>query len=477
MKKRFATMLAVLTAGLLVLSGCGGKNGGTASASPKQAIEKLLSADYELEYAFGSAGLPVDGTAPKSPEGGGVYFPVQSETYKKLADLKTLLEATYTSETASRILATQDAVGGPLYLDIDAKLYRSSAPTILPLSPLVLAEDIVLGEAGKAADGQKKQLFTVTERSDDGGESVASLEAVQVKSGQWRLREQRALCARTQTKAGAGVIVAGELGATAQSFLDALQTGDAAAIKALATDEGSYESTYILPENYSYEFLTAAGVTSATITDTVLDTQSQAEYQVTLAVSGGNGTFAAGTTRWLLGVSLRESGPVITQFYPQNQVPYLQLPLTQQINNAANQVYRLMRLQGGISFAAPKELSASLITEYALMELSNANPDTYTGFSLEQVQKEVVKLFAMENFTPDQNWYNTETKSFVMYGRGGEFLNARISVLSEGDGVAKIEATHYSDPLQLMPAATVVYTLKNNWNGTYEFVSAVMSPV
>lgn len=462
--KRVVSAALVLLAAMLF--GCGAKGGELTSSD----LQKLLSNDYEAAYIFVAAGLPVDGKKPAKDSAGVLYFPTESDKYKTTADLKKLLEETYADEAfISDMLATPDSKGAPLYTDIEGVLHRSAEPAI--------------GATGAAADPKTiamqpqegdSVVFTVRATSEDGNGTQAKLTAVRAKNG-WRLSYGFAAVLGQSDQGVAQDVFA----STAQSFLDALAAGDIPTINELAIPaEGAPDgSTW---QGVTYDFLSGAGVSSAQLTETLLEDDLSGVYVATIAAGSGD-IFESGSHRYILLVEpsyasdMTISGAIVTGLWREDATPYERLPFEQQENRAINQINRLMQLHGAAQFTTPRELSDDMLTEYLLYELTSQNTENYDAdFTLEEVQSMAVKLLGLADFTPAERFYNKETDSYVMLGRGFAYTNVRLEQTSEGNGLVTVEAKHYGDPLRLRCTSRIEYTMKNNWNGTYELVSGIL---
>ncbi|MEG1874082.1 MAG: hypothetical protein RR185_00820 [Angelakisella sp.] len=459
--KKISLLLSLAMLLVIGLSGC------SKSSASLPGVRQLLSNDYEADYIFLAAGLPVGDATPLIAPNGGKYGIVQSEQFTTLKQLRTLLEQTYLEQaTVEALLATADAVGNPLYLELDGKLYRSCDPLLATVTADYDPDSVSAVKKGTDSKKRATMTYTVTEQREDGTIYSADILVTEVKKGQWRLQTRRAQATRTQVQAGTGGLVdsTATVGEVAKAFAAALAAGDTTTLETLSgASAGSYGS------------LAQAGVTDCTLTETLTEEEFYGEYRVSLTVAGGNKTFPDGQTTYHMAVgegSTGGSGRMVLEFYPENAPPYLTLLPEQRTIPAVNQVYRLLQIQGETRFSAVSELTPEAITEYALCELSLAQPDSSAGFSLEAVQGMVKRMFGLADFTPTQRFYNEQSQSYLFYGRGGTPFHANLSLRMEGNGQAEVVVQHYSDLLQLCPTERVVYTLKNNWNDTYRFVSA-----
>ncbi len=114
---------------ILLLTACSGKNehdtglnsdnyASFVGAGEMTLIEILVNSNAKfINEVFGTNHLPVDET--KTIENSlGVFAPVVSDKYKTLNDLRTQLEATYSTSAIDSILSNPEK-----YVDIDGKLY------------------------------------------------------------------------------------------------------------------------------------------------------------------------------------------------------------------------------------------------------------------------------------------------------------------------------------------------------------------
>lgn len=464
MKKRLLAAVLTIAVLLTLFTACGSKK------TEKLDAVKLLSADYEAEYIFAMAGISVDDTKPMTAENGGVYYPVTSDKYKKLADLEALLTSIYAQQsTIVARLDARDADGRALYLDLAGQLCRSSRAVIGTASAELDYDSLEKSKARTGEDGRQTVALTFTEHGGDGAEYRCTMEAVESKDGKWRLLTTRSETPHEVIKKGIGETVADNVRAVADAFVTALAAGDTAAIEQLTQAQGG-----------SYSELSQIGITGASISETVEELDFQGEYLVDLEVSGSGGILRAGKNsyRMRVGYADYDSMLVVRYLQPADFAPYDQLPAEQQTDVAANQVTFFTRLVGDLEFATPAQLSPEIITEYTLWLDDMQNGPDPQGMSLEVLQAQVKRYFGLEGFDPgaDSNFYNADTNSYFMLGRGLPPYNLFVTPLSDGDGVATVQVTAYdlaADPLMLKQTATTLYTLNNNWNGSYTFASGV----
>ncbi|MEG0853863.1 MAG: hypothetical protein RSF82_08320 [Angelakisella sp.] len=466
MKKRLLIILLTVLSTVLFLSACG-------KVKKDVDIELLLSNDYEVEYIFTRAGLSIDGAKPLETADGGIYHPVQSDKYKTIADLYKLLSETYANdETITAYMGSVDSDGRLLYLDIDGKLCRSSNPIVSPGNPTADYDSIKAEKMGKGEHGKQRVLFRFTENGEDGSEYQCVMEAVDTGKDGWRLWTSRATAVREIIKQGTGDTVANDVHTIADSFVTALGAGDTATIERLTQTQGG-----------GYSHLSQAGITEASY-EVVEELDYEGEYLVTLHVSGGNGVFKTGTNtyRMRVGYSDKDGELIVRYFQPSSFEPYDQLLPDKQTNIAANQVLYLARLVGAIEFTSPADIPAEVITEYVLwMTEMQGEPDP-AGISLAELQTQVKNYFGIEGFDPgkDTIFYNADTDSYFMMGRGLPPFNMFVLPISDGNGIATIEVYSFdptADPLMLAPVSTTLYTLNNNWNGSYTFVNGIKKPL
>lgn len=477
MKRRFLSVVALLLAMTLALAGCG---------KPQQKqpglpdLRALLAQNYQIEDIFYRAGLPVKATQAVKDEAGLLYFPVDHERYTTMDSLNKLVESCYTEAVAQALLATQSEDGGLLYKDIDGKLCRSASPVITPVEGELDSDTLKVTKAG--VDGKSSVAWFTIQGSVEGGEAFQlEWQVMDTKSG-WRLAQTRQYA--TRTGAGGEEVPAQSGGETttpdttphsvAQAFLDALVAGDGQAVGELATDRGSYEEAYLYPDFQGYGDTTGWGVTAAEIVETQNEQESVGEYTVRLTVSGGDGTLQSGN--YYLDVGASERKLVVRAFRPVEQTPYESLMPEQRSLVAVNQVLDMLTLNGPVVFATPSELNSGILTEYALYHLTKNDPGDVVAdvpsYTKEEVQATVLKLFGIEGLTLDDQFYSSDAQGYLFLGRGGITSNFQIEQLQDGNGIALVEVRLYNDPLQFYCTGKVLYTLSNNWNDSYEFVSA-----
>lgn len=453
--KRMLSLILVIVLVTLGTTGCAKKNSTDKTIKGSLDVESLLFSDLEVQYIFLEAGLFADLNTPVTAENGAVYFPVESDKYKTTKDLQNLLENTYSDDTViAGILGTVDLNGKPLYIDIDQKLHKSSEPVALTENMTPDMSTIVTKENGKGTS-----TFTVVERGGDGAENLVTMTATNLVRGKWLLQQSRNTAAKEPIKSGAGEASSAEIRNIAIEFLDALVDSNIGTIERLtAATEGSYT------------FLKQSGVVGYEIKETITEENSYGEYTVTLKVGGGNKTFQEGVSDHTLIVNYSPytENLVVEALRPVNSTAFNYYTTTD--SDAANQVINLLRLAGVVKFSNTTQLSEDLITEYALYELSQQQPENYNGFTAEELAIAVKKFFGIENFKPQSTQFlSVETNNYVFLGKGYVPVNVQIYPAFEGNGISQVEVWQFSDPLQLQVSEKILYTLDNNWDGTFTF--------
>lgn len=461
MKKLFRwTVLWAAAVLLLLAAACGGEKQ-TASLTAEEAFPTLLGQDYEAAYLLTNLGMTIDSTAGVDVDGA-LYYPAVSEKYKTTADLRALLESTYAdSATVDRLMATTDQKGNPLFRDIDGKLYQSAQGTATSqwLEPDL--DNIQVQENGDQATA------VVQETGLDGFLYECTVTAVRSEDGQWRLTAPRSEAPRKKV----GDVLTGEedqqpqvsssqVRQMAENFLMALKAGDTQTIEELA---GAQPGTY---QGWS-----ALEISKAELNETLEEYETGGTYRVALTVDNGVGLLPEGEQIWELWIRCDENLQLkVERFQQGDPAPYRHME-----HSAGEQVSRMLSYFGGPDFQDPSQLDDNIITEYCLQVLAEENGFQDSGFTLEQVQQAVYRYFGLENYDPSgTSFYRPETDDYMAYGRGGIEMPEYNLYLTQGDeGKVEVRLYTYQDPLCTRRDKMQLWTLSDNGNGTYEFLSAV----
>lgn len=459
--KRIYVMLTLAVSLLMLLAGCG-----ESDTKLTETFDLLLAQDQEAYYIFYGGGMPVS-AAGAVTVGDAQYYPVTSEQYPTMADLQGLLEATYgDSVEIGAILGRTGANGALLFIEQDGILYKNADEQV-SYSPYSTVE----GTMTISERTNTKITFTF-EETGEGGRYSTTLAMAKTGDG-WRLSRQRVVAVRTLLEAateeapGEELFANGAARQTAEDFLQALLDADTAAIESLcAAEAGTYSSWSSLE------------VSRAEIGTVYEDLDFQGDYLVELEVTDGAGVLEEGTVRYRLRVGMVNairSGLMgttdslsVDYFKPAELSPY-QLE-DDHNHSAANAVERLISFFGPLEFESPEDLGGDRLTEYLLMNLDDAEAAPY--YTLEQVQAEALRIFNIREFEPDQSYLVADGEGYAAGGRGLIVENILTFPGPAEDGEAEVEVYCYSDPLQTDLQQVLVYSLVQNRDGSWEFVSA-----
>lgn len=468
MKAKWIALLAAL----LLLAACSGQD----KELNAETVRQLIINDAEVEHIFGAAGLAVDGSRPLKDPSGNLYLPVSSEKYSTMAELQKLPEATYAdAQIVAEILATADAGGAPLYAELEGKLCRSAAPVISLRGVVAQTNSIKLGQLEKDEQGRNVVECRLPEEYDDGTTVDVTLRIVQTKQG-WRLERLRSRIASAEPPTQEQP---GEIREVAERFLLVLTAGDGkAALEMCLSDPQGGEREL---RDYNMDFLADCGITAATITEVNHEDENSAEYLVQITSQSGQ-IFPAGSSAWVLELARGESAAdgsqaaiYVSALWQRDDPPYNRLPFSEQSNRAIDQVSRLIGLHGLVQFENPSVIGNDMLSEYLLCELEAAQPENATeGYTLDEVKGMAERLLGDSGFVPAERFRGSDSDRYFAWGRARTTVNNRLRQREAANGLVVIESLNYNDPLQLRVTSCVVYTLRNNWNGTYQMVSAVL---
>ncbi len=437
---------------------CGSEKPQT-SLTAEEAIPTLLGQDYEAAYLLTNLGMTVDSTAGVEVDGE-TYYPVVSEKYKTTADLRALLESTYgDSATVDRLMATVDQEGKPLFRDIDGKLYQSAKGVAADqwLEPDL--ESVQVQENGDQATA------VVQETGLDGFLYECTVTATRNEEGQWRLTTPRSEAPRKKVGDAQGTeetqpqVSASQVRQLAENFLTALKNGDTQTIEELAEAEPG-----------TYQGWSALQISQAELTETLEEYETGGTYRVALTVDNGVGLLPEGEQIWELWVRCDENLQLMVErFQPGEPEPYRTME-----HPAGEQVSRMLNYFGGPNFQDPSQLDGDVMVEYCLQVLSEENGFQQSGFTLEQLQQAIYRYFGLEHYDPSGSaFYRPETDDYMAYGRGGiQMPEQNLYLTQPEEGTVEVRVYTYEDPLCTRPAKMQLWVLRDNGNGTYEFVSA-----
>jgi hypothetical protein len=426
-----------------------------------ETFSQLLAADFEVYYLFYSDGLPVDQNVTQQVDGAD-YHPVVSTEYEDLNDLRELLERVYAQESQVEAhLEVKDPHGVPLLAEVDGKLYRSATRDIYALGYEVDDTSIRLEERG-----EEQASFVFLETGMDGSLYETHMTMVKTSQG-WRLEAPRSEAQREVVREGSGessAIAQGEARQTAESFLEALKAGDAAALAEMTQGEE--------------EVWSGVQVSRGEITEVREELDSQGDYLVSLQVEKGGGVLEEGEQEYRLYVQFDAlSGKVSpVYFQPSAREYYNWLPYSSRDSEPAGEVEEFIGLYGTQTFDSPDELSPEVITEFAIVRMAETSGQWDQVYTAEEVAAQVEETFGISGFdgsgTP---FYSAEQGGYIMWGRGGSSFNMLMEMPIVQDGRAEVKVGFYKDLLCTVPESSITYVLEENQDGGWRFLSASVS--
>ena len=453
----------VLLSALALLPGCGGGPRADTDQSVTEAFEELLAADYQVDYLIFGDGLEVDPEAlgeldPRD------YAPVVTEGLTTRADLEKRLKEVYAlDETVKALLSAVDSEGRERLQVRDGVLWRCTATAAFPYE--TVEGSVVLRNRTDSAAS-----FVFEETGLDGSLYETAMEMAKTSRG-WRLAGTRKDAQRTLLREGSGedsAIPAGAARKAAEEFLAALVSGDASAVSQ-AVGFGNDPAVWQKMK-----------VTAAEITAAAEDLDSSGDYTVRLAVEDGAGFFPEGTGDYRMLLSCNEmrwggETPTLWYFRPASE-RYLETGWYGAADEKewapAQAVNDFIGWFGQQTFAAPGELPPETLVEYAMIRTRPEDPEMV--FTPQEIGAAVEKYFGIAGFDGrNTKFYSKEKGGYLIWGRGGSFYNTLTPAPRTAAGQSQVDVTLYRDPLCTVKIRTVRYTMAENGDGSWRFVSAL----
>ncbi len=448
---------------LALLPACDSAPKADTDQSVTAAFEELLAADYQVDYLIFGDGLEVDLEAlgeldPRD------YAPVVTQGYTTRADLEKRLKEVYAlDETVKALLSAVDGEGRERLQVRDGALWRATATAAFPYE--TVEGSIVLRVRSDTA-----ATFVFEETGLDGSLYETTLEMAKTSRG-WRLNGTRKDARRTLLREGSGedsAIPAGAARKVAEEFLAGIVAGDASAISQ-AIGYGNNNTVWQQMK-----------VTSAEITAAAEDLDSHGDYTVRLTVEDGAGHFPEGTGDYRLILSTNEmrwvaEQPVAWYFRPASE-QYLETswydPVDEKEWAPAIAVSSFIDWFGQQTFATPWELPPETLVEYAMIRTQPEDPEMV--FTPREIDTAIEKIFGITGVDGrGTKFYSKEKKGYLILGRGANFYNTLIPKPRTAAGQSQVDVTLYRDSLCTMKLRTVRYTMAENEDGSWRFVSAV----
>ena len=452
----FLVLLAALLA--LLLPGCSREESDEELA---EAFTNLMAGDYEVRYLFLFGGLPTDAAVSMEYDGG-TYRQVVSSEYKNIEDLQRLLSSVYArTEESDAMLARTDQNGRPQLIEQAGTLWVSADWRLESASAELIEDSVRVEEKEK---DYARMYFE--EAAADGSLLAASIGMTRTGDG-WRLAEDPGAAERTVLREGSGetqLSAPGELRAMAESFLQALQTGNTAQLERLSWAPAG-----------TYADLAAAKVTEARITGTESEGEAYAAYTVRLSVEDGAGILPEGESMFRIAAGMPDSFLWEAPDGAKELSVTVFAPLESERKTAdyerAAAVYSLLALGGPVAFETTQELPSDLATEYLLSQIYDYS---YTsGVSREELAAAAEKYLGLSDFKPDGDFYDAQLNGYIVYGHGGAVYNGVLYEVPEipVQADAAFDLALYSDPLRLRQTARVRYTLESLPEGEWRLLS------
>ena len=453
----------VLLFSLISLPGCDSGPKADTDQSVTETFEELLAADYQVDYLIFGDGLEVDLEAlgeldPRD------YAPVTTQEYTTRAGLEKRLKEVYAlDETVKGLLSAKDSEGRERLQVRDGALWRATATSAFPYE--TVEGSIVLRSRTDTAAS-----FVFEETGLDGSLYETALSMAKTARG-WRLNGTRKDAQRTLLREGSGedsAIPAGAARKAAEEFLATIQSGD---VSAISQAIGYGNDTTVWQQ---------MKVTAAEITAAAEDLDSYGDYTVRLTVEDGAGVFPEGTGDYRLLLSCNEmrwggDRPIPWYFRPASE-QHLETRWSDSLDEKewapALAVSDFIGWFGQQIFTTPEELPPETLVEYAMIRTQPEDPEMV--FTPQEIDTAIQRLFGITGFDGKQTkFYSKEKNGYLIWGRGGSFYNTLTPKPKTANGQSQVDVTLYRDPLCTMKLRTVRYTMAENEDGSWRFVSAI----
>lgn len=449
--KRFFPLAALLLAVLLVFSACGKQEPQQPDVpqQPKtslEAVQDLLTKDYIVGYLWYCDGLSEEGELTEDE-----YLPVSAESgYSSLADLQSLLQQTYTAETAAALLQNEDTLGRPRFVEREGKLYKSSRPVFSRYY-----WDYDADSVGITEETAETLTFTVEMENLHTGEKLTLTRTAQKTAEGWRLSEVGVAAA----EAGLTGQITEETRSIAEKFVAALVENDTEALAACAGEA---------PE--TYQTWRGMSISSAEITEVLEEYEGCGRYRVHMATQNAFSVFAAGEEDYLLIVQ-QEQGqetPVVCYYEPLEKVAY---NFSEERNDPACEMALLfLQAEGGLRFNGSFWLDRATATDFALTMLYAEN-EGKTAFTAEEVTAAAQKYLGLTGFAPDESYLGTE--GYILPGRAARSMPHLLLWPSyqDGSGRTLVKAELYTDHLNTQNCQGYLFAFSPNEDGSLRLSS------
>lgn len=454
--------LLALFLALALLAGCGGGPRADTDESVTAAFEELLAADYQVYYMIYGDGLELDLDALTEPEPRD-YAPVTTEGYTTRVGLEQRLKEVYAlDETVKALLSARDGNGRDRFQVRDGALWRATDSFAFPYE--TREGSIVLTSRSETAAS-----FVFEETGLDGSLYETGMEMVKTSRG-WRLSGTRQDAPRTLIREGSGVDSAVSTGAarkTAEAFLSALENGD---MTALGTVLGSGNEVTLWEK---------IRISSAEIVSAAEDLDSQGDYTVRMTVEDGAGVYPQGTGdyRLILTCNIMRWGEEVVPVYfrPvwENYYNWADGEVSAREENRPGwYVTAFIGFYGAVTFGSPQELPPETIAECSMMLVEPESEDLV--YTPQEFSAAVEKCFGISDFDGrGTKFYSKEQNGYLLWGRGGNSYDVLMTMPKTSGGQSQVDVTFCRDALCTRKLRTIRYTLADNGDGSWRFLSAV----
>lgn len=450
----FWSLLLVLTLALGLFAGCESTPEAepqpTAAVAPvttdniSEAIDTLLTRDYIVSYLWYCDGLAAEGEPVDD------YSPVSTASgYTSLADLRALVENTYSADAAASLMDAADTQGRPRFIEGEGKLMKSTHPVLSAYYWDYDAESVtILSQEGGTV------LFTVNMTnlmaSSDAEKTVEM--SMQREGGAWKLSAVSVLLAEGGELPGAATAGTREL---AERFLVALTENDTASIAECA---GEQEDAYASWSGMS--------IPAATLSETLEEYDGYGRYRVHMKVQNAFGVFGKGEENYLLIVTVEsDNTPVVCYFEPEDKVSYNYSGQKDDAACAMTEVF--LQYEGYQKFKGSFWMDNETATDFAMAMLTLVNP-AQSVYTAEEITAAAKLYLGFNEFTPsDSEKFLAEEGGYLLPGRSmtlGQYLIW--PSYSDGAGRTLVKVEKYSDHLNTKDCVSYLFTYKTNADGS-----------
>ena len=463
MKRTCRFLPLMLALALALLSACGGGPQPDTDETVTAAFVELLAEDYQVYYLIYGDGLAVDLNALGETDPGD-YAPVVTEGCTTRAGLEARFKEVYAlDETVKSLLSARDSDGRDRFQVRDGALWRSTSLSAFPY-------ETVEGSIVLKSRSDSSASFVFEENGLDGSLYETAMSMSKTSRG-WRLDRPRKEAERTLLREGAAVdslVPVGAARTAAEDFLAALRGGDWEQIKAAVGIDG---------ESGAWQEIT---ITGAEITAAAEDLDSYGDYTVRVTVENGAGVFPQGTGDYRLVLTCNmmrwgEDQVIPVYFRPVGESYYNWSPFqvtSREENIPGWYVNAFIGFYGSTVFASPQELPPETVAEFSMVLTEPEREDLI--YTREELSAAVESCFGIAGFDGrSTKFYSKEQGGYLLWGRGSGIHDFLMELPRTANGQSQVDVTFCRDPLCTSRLRTIRYTLADNGDGSWRFVSAV----